>query len=354
MNSSTVFRIETDTGSDEISVHLMLRNILHRHKSLSTILYPTDTWGLEYFAASFNAPNVSSFCLITTLTSFTKVDFVLQTDDMKVILSQGSNVETIENTVSFSISLSKFEFVHLQSDQDLTGTYIRGENPISVFCGAEGLSFVLGEQLLPVQFYRKNGFENIYPVFSTDLYSTNVQSYIRILSSQRHTICTIRSNGLSYFQSIDKRGGFIDIQIDVLEYKHGINCSHPVLVWSVSKVGRNKALMTLVPAFSHYSLKQTFRTFNQFPRMIQELFIQKMSGNFPLLYSSTSKTTTSGFVSDLIDDMSYEFTTKHDNITFFLWNIGISSNGGFGTQITMLFTKENVSIMIFITITKKK
>lgn len=340
-NRTTVFRIDSDGG--ECSVHMLLQNRYKQMKSMSTILFPTDTWGLEYYAASYQASDITSFCVVTPLYEHTSVYFLLKNKEMTVNVSNAGETEIIENKSTFKVDVTKFNFVHIKSYQDLTGTYIRGNNPISVICGAEEQRFVLGEQLLPVKYYRSMWYHNVYLVYPTDQTDNDVDSYVRILTSQRHTTCRIVTSSGTNVEQLANRGDFVELKRDFNAEIFSISCSNPVFVWSISIIGNVTGIMTLVPTYNHYSYSQQFMTFRATNNIIQKLYLHKTSSTFPLLYLSTRFTGTTGFVTDLQNDTPYTFTTTHNNITFFQWSIGVSNYRGFGTQVEMRLTGEWVS-----------
>jgi hypothetical protein len=104
----------------------------------------------------------------------------------------------------------------LKSKQDLTGTYIMGDNPISVICGSDFDDYTIGEQLIPISLFSKQKFSNVFQLYSTE--KTNMEYLIRVMTSQSNTSCNIADTVLQFdwMERMDKSGDFFEFVVYVV------------------------------------------------------------------------------------------------------------------------------------------
>lgn len=337
----TVIRIESST-SDELSLQLLLHQDNGIKKSISTLLYPTDVWGLDYYAASYCTSSCESYCLITSASYNTNVDVLLRNYNVTVEVHSLSNVFTIEKKLSFEILIDRYQYVIIKSADDLTGTYIKGDNPISVICGSDFLKFTVAEQLLPVKYFSNGPFPYVFQFYD------DMDYFIRILTSQSDTTCSIDTSGSKYYKSMEylqRKGDYIQFSILEPTDLHNINCNKPVQVWSLVIDNEDSGTMTIVPIAPQYYYDNTWHTPHATNDVVQKLYAYKTSTNFPLKYKDQSWLGRQGFVTNLIEATTYTTTTIHNNITFFLWSIGHQDGYAFGTHLAMTLFEQSVSLI---------
>ncbi|XP_071126107.1 uncharacterized protein [Mytilus edulis] len=338
----TVIRVES-SNSDELSLQMLLhQDNSGIKKSISTLLYPTDVWGLEYYAASYCISSCASYCLITAASFNTKVGVLLRNYNVTVKVHSSSNVIKIEDKLSFDILIDRYQYVVLKSTDDLTGTYIRGDNPISVICGSDFQKFTVAEQLLPVKYFSKDSFSNVFQLYDDS--SLNMEYFIRVLTSQSDTICSISTTGSNTYTStehLQRKGDYIQFPILESSDLHSINCNKPVQVWNIVIDNEVVGTMTIVPTSLQYYYSNTWHTPDATNGVVQKLYAYKTSTNFPLKYKDQSWSGTKGFVTKLLEATTYTTTTDHHNITFFLWSIGHQDGYAFGTHLAMKLFEQS-------------
>ena len=113
-DSYTQAPIKVESQKDEFGVYVMLDWPVNK-KSFTTA-FPLDTLGLEYFALT-NCP-VGIICTYTCS--------IAAPYDNTDIYIDGYGNDTLQKDQQFSFD----------ANDDLSGTYIRGNNPIAVTCGA--------------------------------------------------------------------------------------------------------------------------------------------------------------------------------------------------------------------------
>ncbi|CAG2204819.1 unnamed protein product [Mytilus edulis] len=159
-------------------------------RAVSTLMYPVDMWGLEYHAAASYCPNdCTSYCFITSAYN-------------------GLFIET--NKLSVNLKIEEYTYAKIESAEDLTGTYIKADNPISVICGSTFENSEIAEQIVPVQYYQTGLFTNIF-----QLYDTSETYRVRIMGSEQFTVCEVRSNGKDNFAHllfIEAAGDFYELK----------------------------------------------------------------------------------------------------------------------------------------------
>ena len=344
-NAMTVIKVESSTG--EFSLHMLLQQDIDGvQKSVSTIVYPYDVWGLHYYAASYCTSNCTSFCLITSAYYDTQITVVFKDTNTTVDVSLMYSQFRVENNYTVDITLDKFQYAMLKSKQDLTGTYIMGDNPISVICGSDFDDYTIGEQLIPISLFSKQKFSNVFQLYSTE--KTNMEYLIRVMTSQSNTSCNIADTVLQFdwMERMDKSGDFFELKIANSTMLHHIECDHEVLVWNIVIHNNESGTMTLLPTMSQYYTTQSWYTPVVSTGVVQNLYAHKTATTFPLKYGSNAQwSLTKGCVTALLEETTYTTTTVHNDILFFLWNIGHEHGYAFGTHIAMTFDDQAVSLL---------
>lgn len=348
-NAMTVMKAESLSSAGEFSLHMLLhQDIDGVQKSVSTIIYPHDVWGLHYYAASYCTSNCTSFCLITGAYYDTKITVVFKDTNKTVDVILMHDKFRVENNYTVDITLDKFQYAMLKSKQDLTGTYITGDNPISVICGSDFDEYTIGEQLIPINLFSKKIFSNVFQLYSTE--KSNMEYLIRVMTSQSNTSCIIADTDfpLQWVERMNKSGDFFELKIINSTVLHEIECDHEVLVWNIVIHDNKSGTMTLLPTMSQYYYNQSWFTPEVSTTVVQKLYAHKTETTFPLQYENNAIarwSSTKGFVTNLTEKILYTTTTAHNNITFFLWNIGHQHGYAFGTSIAMTFYDQEVSLL---------
>lgn len=343
-NAMTVIKAESFTS--EFSLHMLLhQDIDGVQKSVSTIIYPYDVWGLHYYAASYCTSNCKSFCLITSAYYDTKITVVFKDTNKTVDVSLMYSQFRVENKYTVDITVDKFQYAMLKSRQDLTGTYIMGDNPISVICGSDFDHYTIGEQLIPITLFSKKTFSNVFQLYSTE--KTNMEYLIRVMTSQSNTSCIVTDTVIQFFsvERMEKSGDFFELKIADSTVLYEIECDHEVLVWNIVIHNNESGTMTLLPTMSQYYTTKTWYTPDVSNNVVQNLYAHKTATTFPLKYGNLQWSLKKGLVTTLTEDTTYTTTTAHNNISYFLWNIGHDHGYAFGTHIAMTFYDHVVSLL---------
>ena len=108
--------IKVTSTNEDIGIYLMLGWPTSTSKKSFTTAFPVDTLGLEYFALTYCPAS-------TTCTHTCSVAAPYDNTDIYI---DGHGKHTLQQNTQYSFD----------SPDDLSGTYIRGNNPIAVTCGA--------------------------------------------------------------------------------------------------------------------------------------------------------------------------------------------------------------------------
>jgi hypothetical protein len=95
------------------------------------------------------------------------------------------------------------------------------------------------------------------------------------------------------------------------------------IVWNIVIHNNESGTMTLLPTMSQYYTTQSWYTPVVSTGVVQNLYAHKTATTFPLKYGSNAQwSLTKGCVTALLEETTYTTTTVHNDILFFLWNIG--------------------------------
>ncbi|XP_052078838.1 uncharacterized protein LOC127716634 [Mytilus californianus] len=216
-------------------------------KAISTLLYPVDMWGLEYHAASYCPMNCTSYCFITSAYNNTNVKIVFKSINFNVTITKLDHSFTATNTLSINLEIKEYTYAKIESVKDLTGTYIKADNPISVICGSTFENSEVAEQIFPVQYYENGLFTNVFQLYTDTIY----KYIVRIMGSEHFTLCEVRLKGTENFIHLfflKAAGDFYELNKDSYENVESISCNLPVFVWSVIFEGDDKGMMIIIPS----------------------------------------------------------------------------------------------------------
>lgn len=310
-------------------------------KAVSTLLYPVDMWGLEYHAASYCPNDCTSYCFITSAYSNTNVKIVFKTNNFTatIIKLDGSIIET--NKLFINLKIEEYTYAKIESAEDLTGTYIKADNPISVICGSTFENSEIAEQIIPVQFYQTGLFTNIF-----QLYDTRHTYRVRIMGSEQFTVCEVRSNGKENFAHlvfIKAAGDFYELQKSSYDSVESISCNLPVFVWSVIFKDTEISLMIINPSNEQTANRYIWKSVGNLPldlygfstKASEVLFTIENDQGGP---SHTMQLSQDVPLKGLLTDTRYSVTSDDD---FFLWFVNIIDDA-IGTSIGMKFNEQEV------------
>lgn len=164
----------------------------------------------------------------------------------------------------YSFVISKLQTVYIGSRQDISGTKIVADRPVSVFSGDEcgnvpstqGYCSHLVEQIPPTALWGK--------VYYTAPLSNRTSYTIKVLAAYHSTVVNIYCNNSMESYTINE-GEFINKTSQMMEYC-AIHSNKVVLVVQLSHGGFNDyayygdPMMTLVPAVNQYLNKVDFST----------------------------------------------------------------------------------------------
>ncbi|CAC5382365.1 CSMD [Mytilus coruscus] len=216
-------------------------------KGISTLLYPVDMWGLEYHAASYCPINCTSYCVITSAYNNTNVKIVFKSVNFTVTITKEDDLFTATNKLSINLKIKEYTYAKIESDEDLTGTYIKADNPISVICGSTFENSAVVEHIFPVQYYQNRLFTNVFQLYTDTIY----KYIVRIMGSEQFTLCEVRLKGTENFIHLfflKTAGDFYELNKDSYENVESISCNLPVFVWSVIFEGDDKGMMIIIPS----------------------------------------------------------------------------------------------------------
>ncbi|VDI66853.1 Hypothetical predicted protein [Mytilus galloprovincialis] len=344
----TVIKI---TSADKISINFLWYSKV-ANQAISTLLFPIDVLGLEYYAATYCPQNVycSSYCVITAIFDNTNVKVLFEDIHYSINITEfGNNDYNVHNTSRINISIGKYKYALIKSDRDLTGTYIWADNRVSVICGASFNNTSVAEQLYPVQFFKSGS----YPInFRLD--EDYIANYnIRIMTSSWVTSCNlIISESLCYFEweiYLDKPGHFQKISKGEIYNLEKISCDQPVFVWVTVINNAGSGFMVIIPSTDHILDTYDFKTF------------QKINGDISehRLYAyGSSLNTTFELYSDVNTDMldcslpitlqqntTYQAILNSNVDDHVLWYGGNYKGQAFGSCVGMKFSKEENCIL---------
>lgn len=198
---------------------------------VSTILFPTDVLGLEYFAATYCGDNCKSYCIVTSIHNDTIVDIIFPNTNLNVSVTGVDFNDSIVQKMSVRYELNQYTSIKLETEQDLTGTYIKADNPISMICGTQFNKYAMAEQIIPTKFYQTEKFTKF------ELSKENREIVNRIMASNMFTSCetvikidNVNIKSLLFFK---RHGDFEELNSDSYDELVSIKCNKPVLVWII-------------------------------------------------------------------------------------------------------------------------
>jgi len=180
-----------------------------------------------------------------------------------VSISVGTTTTNLIPGVEYSFVINRFQTIYVRSLEDLTGTKIITDRPVSVFSGHQCANVprhvrycsYLVEQIPPTIVWGK--------VFYTAPLANKTFYTIKVLAAYNTTTVSIYCNDVNELQSIDE-GQFVDKVLSTREYC-AINSNKKVLVVQFSHGADEDnnygdPMMTLVPATNQYLNKFDFST----------------------------------------------------------------------------------------------
>ncbi|KAK3106603.1 hypothetical protein FSP39_023361 [Pinctada imbricata] len=225
---------------------------------------PTDAIGNEYYAVCYTPATRYTLAMVIAAYNNTSV---------AIRLANNPNVSVDWNGKSYhggdwiNITMNKFDTFEINSTGDLTGTYIKSDNPVSVLSGnmktKVGTGHVgnsqdhLVEQLLPVRSWGKNFAIVPLPKRKTG------EEY-RIIASEDNTHISISGTNVSKSLVIAKAGQYIQLHYPPNTYAHAVS-DKPVQIMQFADTQASHrdpadpAMITVVP-IEQYAADYTFTT----------------------------------------------------------------------------------------------
>src|SRR5687768_11537503 len=161
-------------------------HILNAARSGSTLVLPTNVLGKEYYVASYKSTTTGS-----TRRSQFNVVATMDNTMVQITPTQSDGNGMHQANVPFTITLSKGDVYQYQSDEDLTGSYIKSIGstgtscqPIAVFsgstfasmgCSSAGTGDNLYQQLFPVGSWGKVYYTAPFISRSYDIFRILIQ-----------------------------------------------------------------------------------------------------------------------------------------------------------------------------------
>lgn len=181
------------------------------------IIYPVQTLGTEYVASGYTSDdNASRWAIIGCIALY---------DDTEVTVVVPANQSFTYNNTSYPggsqihVSLKMYQNVRINGF-DVTGSFIKSNNPISVFSGHEfiwvpgptrsnGLP-VNGKDKMTAQLPPISTMSTIYPIVSTQI---NDEEWVRVIALHDNTSFSIYNENPSVLQLIEVKGSFYEFSI---------------------------------------------------------------------------------------------------------------------------------------------
>ena len=257
MQESSVARKAVYIQSEHaIFVHVI---IVEAFSSDGFLAVPLQTESTEYYALTYKK-NTNQITLAVLLDN-TNIQIYIK-------LSTGSiyfNGKTFTDGQTIHETLNKYDVLQLQSSVDLTGTYIKSSQPISVLSGTrclaiQGYCDVTIVQLKPIAEWRTefliSGFEN------------DLTTVTKIVAAEANT--TVKING-KYVGSVSQ-GEYIERlgQSSSLEF---VQASKPVEIVQYHDIRGSDVFMLNIPAIDQFMTYYIFEVSSDFPNNYLELYI---------------------------------------------------------------------------------
>lgn len=227
-------------------------------------VYPLHALGTDHYVIIPNK-TITYQCVIVPVNGpDTRINIVFSTiDDLSVFYS-GNNVK-YRNGEQMRFSIRYYRAVQVVGNVDLTGTRIRANRPIAVFCG--GMTFGRGivvEQILPTKFWGQN--------YITPSFSRNTDPkihYLKIVSRASSNVVTVKSSGNSVSCSYDYEmtfaypGSYRSMSFEISNQCNlNITGRKPIQVMFSSIFGDLYSM--LLPSIRHF-VSETFLVIPQLP-----------------------------------------------------------------------------------------
>ena len=247
------------TSSDKVTV---IGQNLYPHTSDSFFALPLIELGDAYVHYGISSQN--RFLLSSILIVGTENSTIMKlTVTQLVNIDVGNNITTLIPGIQYSFVINRLQTVYIASLEDLSGTKIVTDKPVSVFSGHQcsnvpqnvGACDHLIEQIPPTALWGKVYY--IVPLASKSSYT------IKILAAYNSTIVNVYCNNTMESYTINE-GEFINRTAQTNEYC-AIYSNKEVLVVQFSHGGEEDnnygdPMMTLIPAANQYLSKFDFST----------------------------------------------------------------------------------------------
>ena len=218
-------------------------------------------YGVSVPIAAFDSSTLNSSILIVGAENHTMINLtVTQSVDIAV----GDTVTNLIPGWEYSFVINRLQTVYIGSVQDLSGTKIVTDRPVSVFSGHEcgnvppNVSYCsfLAEQIPPTALWGKEFY--FVPLAGKRSYT------VKILAAYNYTIVDIYCNNTMESHTIGQAGEFVNKILQVYQYC-AVYSNREVLVVQLSHGGTEDndygdPMMTLVPATNQYLNKFDFST----------------------------------------------------------------------------------------------
>lgn len=306
-------------------------------QAISTLLFPIDVLGLEYYAATYCPQSVycNSYCVITAIYDNTNVKVLFEDFRYTISITEfGISEYSVDNTSRIDLTIAKYKYALITSERDLTGTYIRAENKVSVICGASFNGIAVAEQLYPVQFFKSGSYPFIFRLSEDSVTNYN----IRIMTSAWVTSCKLTiSESLNVFEweiYLDKPGHYEQIENEEIGYIEYLSCDQPVFVWVTVVKNVSSGFMVIIPSTDHTMDTYGFKTFQN---INGETWEHK-------LYGYVANINTTNFDNNRSMLLQQDTLYRHNFNNKPLWYVGSYNGHAFGSVVGMKFSEAEVSI----------
>ncbi|KAK3100158.1 hypothetical protein FSP39_015521, partial [Pinctada imbricata] len=233
---------------------------------------PTDILSNEYYVATYDYNGAfPNEVLIIGNQNFTIVEITLSDAiGSGSVMWQGVAYNRGE---TFQLYLDRFDTIQIQSQGDMTGSYLKSNNPIGVMSGVKCANIGPGacdhivEMMMPVSTWGKT--------FATvPIPNRTVGDVFRLISSEDSTTITI-SGGYNYASSITKAGDFVELIIPSTSYCY-IQANKALMVVQYVRGQSGTDLgdpsMLLVQPLGGYSSSFSFTTLTKSTGSFQNYF----------------------------------------------------------------------------------
>jgi len=253
------------TSSDKVTV---IGQSVHTYSSDSFFALPItvlDNIPYVYYGISVPRTTVHSYLDYSSVLIVGTENNTVMTlrVTQSVNISVGTTTTNLIPGIDYSFVINRFQTIYVRSLDDLTGTKIITDRPVSVFSGHQcgnvprhvGYCSYLVEQIPPTIVWGK--------VFYTAPLADRILYTIKILAAYNSTNVNIYCHNAMEFHTINE-GKFINIVLSTREYC-GIYSNKKVLVVQFSHGsdednGYGDPMMTLVPSTNQYLNEFDFST----------------------------------------------------------------------------------------------